>query len=324
MSLIPIAPFTKATASQGSQTNDFSCIIAASANETGYGAPGAAYDKRRSNREFVRSTSEDRNCYTPKSTQKRINERKFMFALKKKYWVLGSILLLASIPFAAKAVRTDVSRDFPVYSNHGKPDLTVDPKRFVSQMEIVDRFFDTSSCEIAEGSVGGTGYRRLLRFDTVLINGGDGDLVVGSPTDPNNPYHSVFIYSACHMHYHISGFSDYKLLNLDRTIAAVGHKQAFCLEDLLKYTNDNKSSGYVCAFQGITTGWADWYFKQLSGQWIDITGVPAGDYIVHVEINAAHTFDEGANRYPNVIETTIHVPDPRNKVTVDNSPAATD
>ena len=84
------------------------------------------------------------------------------------------------------------------------------------------------------------------------------------------------------------------------------------------------SSCYVCAFQGITTGWADWYFKQLSGQWIDITGVPQGDYIVHVEINAAHTFDEGANRYSNVIETTIHVPDPRNKVTVDNSPAATD
>src|SRR6266404_5422537 len=70
-------------------------------------------------------------------------EGKFMFALKKKYWVLGSILLLASIAFAAKAVRTDVSRDFPVYSNHGKPDLTVDPKRFVSQMEIVDRFFRT-------------------------------------------------------------------------------------------------------------------------------------------------------------------------------------
>ena len=126
------------------------------------------------------------------------------------------------------------------------------------------------------------------------------------------------------MHYHIIGFSNYQLLNLDRTIAAQGHKQAFCLEDLLKYTNDNKSSGYVCASQGITTGWADWYFKQLSGQWIDITGVPEGDYIVHVEINAAHTFDEGANRYSNVIETTIHIPDPRNKVTIDNSPAATD
>jgi hypothetical protein len=238
--------------------------------------------------------------------------------------IIASVLLLSLIPFVAKAVRTDVSRDFPVYSNRGLPDLTVDPKRFVSQMEIIDRFFDASSCELGEGSVGGTGYRRLLRFDTVLINGGDGDLVVGSPTDPTNPYHSVFFYSACHNHYHIKDFSNYQLLRLDRTVAAQGHKQAFCLEDLLKYTNDNKSSGYNCAFQGITTGWADWYFKQLSGQWIDITGVPEGDYIVHVEINFAHTFPEGANKYTNVIETTIHVPDPRNKVTVDNSPTALD
>jgi hypothetical protein len=121
-------------------------------------------------------------------------------------------------------------------------------------------------------------------------------------TDPNNPYHSVFVYSPCHDHYHIKDFSNYKLLNMDPTVAAQGHKQAFCLEDLLKYTNDNKSSGYSCASQGITTGWADWYFKQLSGQ----------------------CFSEGTNRYTNVIETTIHVPDPRHKVTIDNSAAAAD
>src|SRR5215472_1857061 len=237
--------------------------------------------------------------------------------------VMGTVLFLGSLGMAQ---RTDISRIFPVYNNGGKPDLTVDPKRFASQMEIVDRLFDSSSCELIEGSVGGTGYRRLLRFDTVLINGGDGDLVVGSPTDPNNPYvqQGVFVFSPCHHHYHIKGFSDYQLLNLDGTVAAQGHKQAFCLEDILRYTNDNKSNGYTCAFQGITSGWADDYFKQLSGQWIDITGVPEGDYIVHVEINAAHTFDEGANNYPDVIEATIHVPDPRNKVTVDNSPAATD
>ena len=37
------------------------------------------------------------------------------------------------------------------------------------------------------------------------------------------------------------------------------------------------------------------------------------------EINAAHTFAEGQNRYPDVIEAQIHVPDPRNKVAIDNS-----
>jgi hypothetical protein len=239
--------------------------------------------------------------------------------MKKSLALAVSILLLDSA--MALAQRTSVSRDFPVYANQGKPDLTPDPKRFVSQMEIVDRLFQEGDCELVEGSVGGTGYRRLLRFDTVLINGGDGDLVVGSPTDPNNPYvqQGVFEFSPCHHHYHIRGFSNYQLLNLDRTVAALGHKQAFCLEDLLKYSNDSKSNGYTCGSQGITSGWADWYFKQLSGQWIDITGVPKGDYIVHVEINAAGTFDEGSNQYPNVIETVIHVPDPRNKVSVDTS-----
>lgn len=229
----------------------------------------------------------------------------------------GLALLLAASTGAEP--RNSVSSDVPIYANGGKPDLSVDPKRFVSQMEIVDRYFDATSCELQEGSIGGPGYRRLLRFDTVLINSGDGDLKVGSPTDPTNPYHSAFVFSPCHNHYHISGFSDYELLNSSGQPAALGHKQAFCLEDLLKYSNDNKSSGYVCANQGITTGWADWYFKQLSGQWIDITGVPEGDYTVYVRINAAGTFDEGANRYPDVITTTIHVPDPRNKVTLDTS-----
>jgi hypothetical protein len=93
----------------------------------------------------------------------------------------GALLLLCLIPFVARAVRTDVSRDFPIYHNNGLPDLTIDAKRFVSQMEIVDRLFDSSSCEIIEGSVGGTGYRRLLRFETTIINGGDGDLVGWQP-----------------------------------------------------------------------------------------------------------------------------------------------
>lgn len=219
------------------------------------------------------------------------------------------------ITTSASAQRSSVGSEFPVYANGGKPDLTVDPKRLVSQMEIVDRYFDpvADACVFAEFAVGGTGWRRLLRFDTVIMNAGDGDLVLGDRADPNNPYAAYFYFAQCHGHYHIRDFSIYELLTPDGTLVVAGEKQGFCFEDSFKY-GKTPSSGYNCDYQGITSGWGDWYYKQLPGQWIDITGVAEGDYVVRVTINEAGIFDEGENRYPNVVEIKIHVPDPRNKV----------
>ena len=74
-----------------------------------------------------------------------------MCKLKTLFIAFVALLILAASPVAVLAQRTSVGRDFPVYNNGGKPDLTVDPKRFVSQMEIVDRFFDEGSCAFAEG-----------------------------------------------------------------------------------------------------------------------------------------------------------------------------
>jgi len=226
-------------------------------------------------------------------------------------WAFFVIIMLAS--FDSTAQRTSVSSDFPIYDNGGRPDLTVDPQRLVAQMSIIDRYFEYDSCAVYEGAVGGPGYRRILRFDTVILNMGDGDLVVGDREDPDNPYADWFYLAECHGHYHIRDFSSYYLLNLDGTEAAIGQKQGFCFEDSFKYSG-NKSNGYSCENQGITSGWGDWYYKQLTGQWIDITGVPEGDYIVQVVINEAGTFAEGENRYPNYVEVRVHVPDPRKKV----------
>ena len=219
----------------------------------------------------------------------------------------------------ASAQRANVARDFPIYTNGLTPDLAVDPERFVSQMEIVDRYFAPTDCALFEGVVGGSGYRRLLRFDTVVMNRGDGNLVVGDRSDPHNPYARWFVYNTCHQHYHIRDFSVYELYQLDRkTLVTEGTKQGFCFEDSLKY-DGNKSAGFDCNFQGITSGWGDWYYKQLAGQWIDITGVPEGDYIVRITINKGKgtpIFDEGLNRYSNIVEAQIHVPNPRSKVAI--------
>src|SRR5262245_26854182 len=122
---------------------------------------------------------------------------------------LAGVLLF--LPTLAVTQRTSVASLYPIYNNQGKPDLVVDPQRLAAQLDIVDRYFDASSCDLTEGVIGAPGYRRLLRFDTVIMNMGDGDLVVGDRSDPNNPYASYFVYNACHGHYHILNFSKYEL-----------------------------------------------------------------------------------------------------------------
>ena len=110
-------------------------------------------------------------------------------------------------------------------------------------------------------------------------------------------------------------------MNLQGAVVVAGTKQGFCFEDSFKYEDGGKSSGYDCHNNGITSGWGDWYYKQLVGQWIDITGIPEGQYIVRVRLNTGEfhpIFDEGQNRYPNVTETLVTIPDPRKKVTFVN------
>jgi Lysyl oxidase len=243
--------------------------------------------------------------------------------------VTAAALLVAKAGIAEP--RDSVGRLFPVYDNGGLPDLTVDPQRYIAQMGIVDRVFEAGSCEFSEGTVGAAGIRRILRFDVVLINGGQTITLPPPPPSPDEDNDPMYEWGECHGHWHIAGFADYRLLNLDGTTAAEGHKQAFCFISSFKYTNDYNGQdkpNFTCNNQGIQSGYGDWYYKQLSGQWIDITGVPEGDYIVQVTINAVGMFDEGANAaphppsgvdYPNVIKARIHVPDPRNKVATDTT-----
>ena len=235
----------------------------------------------------------------------------------RTYNIRKMLIVTAMTAVILLGQRTSIVRDYPIYQNKNKPDLMMDPQRFVAQMEIVDRYFAPGDCAIEEQVVGGSGYRRLLRFDTVVMNRGEGDAFIGNRSDPNNPYSKWFVFNSCHGHYHLRDFSVYELYKLDgKTLVTSATKQGFCFEDSFKYEDGGKSHGYDCEYQGITSGWGDWYYKQLAGQWIDITGVPEGEYIVRVTLNSGRMLDEGENRYPNVTETRIRIPDPRNKVDI--------
>jgi hypothetical protein len=56
-----------------------------------------------------------------------------------KIILITAFALFVVIGSPVLSQRTSVGREFPVYDNGGHPDLTIDPKRFASQMEIIDR-----------------------------------------------------------------------------------------------------------------------------------------------------------------------------------------
>jgi hypothetical protein len=164
------------------------------------------------------------------------------------------------------------------------------------------------------------GRRKLLRFTATYPNVGSGDLIVGAPTD----HPEWFEFSACedHNHYHFSEYADYRLwtvagyeawrairdaadpdvlssdlLEAHPNVAAqfvAGRKEGFCVIDVLPMPGTTTAPRYTNCMtnQGISVGWADEYHRSLDGQWIDVTDVAPGNYMLEVEVNAEHLFTE--------------------------------
>lgn len=182
----------------------------------------------------------------------------------------------------------------------GKPDLTVSVNAL--NPRITNETFASNSCDVAEGTIT-AGAKKLLRFTTQSQNVGTADLVLGNPA--NNP---AFEFGSCHGHYHFRSFAEYRLLNPAGAVVRTGRKIGFCLMDITRISGAaNPSPRYTCSNQGIQAGWADVYSSNLSGQWIDITGVPAGQYVLEITMDPMNVIAE-SDETNNTVRANVTIP----------------
>jgi len=171
------------------------------------------------------------------------------------------------------------------------PDIQLVEDRIRGTVQIEDDY-TPEPCEIVEGCVApGPGARRVLRFDTVTGNFGNGDLYVGHPP-PAGQAGGIFEWSQCHMHHHVTGYADYRLIKPDTGVVVSGHKRAFCLMDTTQMDQSRPGNHYDCGNQGISAGWADTYNAGLPCQFIDITGLDPGRYTLEIIVNSSQQLPE--------------------------------
>lgn len=161
--------------------------------------------------------------------------------------------------------------------------------------------FAADSCEVREGCVQ-AGTRRLLHFETESRNYGTADLVFGDPAQ--NP---MFVWDNCHNHYHFGQFTTYRLLNTQGGVVLEGRKIGFCLEDTVKWDPSAGVQRYNCGYQGIQRGWADRYTYDVPCQFLDVTGLAPGTYILDIIVDPLNLIPE-TDEYNNETQVTVDIP----------------
>ncbi|XP_034382766.1 lysyl oxidase homolog 1-like [Cyclopterus lumpus] len=191
----------------------------------------------------------------------------------------------------------------------GLPDLVPDPNYVQASTYIQKAHMYSLRCAAEEKCLSSSAYgpettdydvRVLLRFPQRVKNKGTADFM------PNRPHHT-WEWHSCHQHYHsMDEFSHYDLLEVStgRKVAE-GHKASFCLEDTTCDFGHLKRYACTTQTQGLSPGCYDTYNADIDCQWIDITDIQPGKYILKVTVNPKFLVLE-SDFTNNVVRCNIH------------------
>uniref|UniRef100_A0A8C5MP41 Lysyl oxidase homolog n=1 Tax=Leptobrachium leishanense TaxID=445787 RepID=A0A8C5MP41_9ANUR len=182
------------------------------------------------------------------------------------------------------------------YFQYGLPDLVPDPYYIQASMYVQKMSMYSLRCAAEENCLASSAYsssvrdydqRVLLRFPQRVKNQGTADFL------PSRPRYS-WEWHSCHQHYHsMDEFSHYDLLDSSsHRRVAEGHKASFCLEDTSCDYGYNRRFACTAHTQGLSPGCYDTYNADIDCQWIDITDVKPGNYILKVSVNPSYLVPE--------------------------------
>jgi uncharacterized repeat protein (TIGR01451 family) len=226
-------------------------------------------------------------------------------------WVLFSVVLASFAAFAPSAFAADKL-----------PDLQIAPLRDIYVQNTSDG-------------------RRLLRFTTIIVNRGAGPFEVrGSRLSTSQTEMSVthriyqteggyrtiatpakmFYAGDGHNHWHVRDLQTYVLIRIDNGgIAGTGAKRGFCFYDNYRdnlslpgapqspvYTTCGTSSSLLAVTTGLSIGWGDVYPHDIAYQYIDITGITSGRYLLKATADPSDWFLE-SNQSNNTTSTELEL-----------------
>jgi hypothetical protein len=193
------------------------------------------------------------------------------------------------------------------------PDLMIDVKTAVPIL-VNEYYVEPTSCALSEGCLTGHGNRRIVKFNTDIFNQGT---TTFAPPNPPTERPDLYEWASCHGHFHIAALSEFYLIDPKTGKKLVrGLKRSYCAVDhaiIEPGPNAPCTAQSTCAEQGISRGWVDVYSSELDCQFLDVTDVPSGHYIIRQCVNPERKFYE-TSMENNCIDTPYFLP-PKPKAT---------
>lgn len=179
--------------------------------------------------------------------------------------------------------------------------------------------FSSTATNVGAGPLTLHGYRRSLvrsrmRVDQLV------DQHDGSVRLIRDVGRMSFVVHPDHNHWHLLGFEEYEIRSSNSTrLMGTDRKTGFCLGDRLPApgaasipnfspvplqgdTCGLGRPGLLGLFAGISPGWADRYAAHLEGQYIDVTKLPTGRYVLVHWANSLRRIEE--SNYANNVSST--------------------